>query len=208
MIAATRRKSMFEIEKNIANFWLQSITAINPRKPDKMFSEINKIFRSKKTQNSSELKLEASRESLLVEAGIDVQLLKKDVNDCSIIREDNAKADLLAAYYSLVNNQNKCINNSTFRSMIDNKVNLLLHDIALTHHNAICNFSEINNALKPSQPPSCANYFTSVEKVRAKFKNLNNKKSAGNDQIPKFIPKQLPANIVRAFAILFDNLLN
>ncbi|KAI4490311.1 hypothetical protein M0802_010779 [Mischocyttarus mexicanus] len=150
LIAATRRNLMFESEKSVANFWLLRIMAIESRKPGKMFSEINKIVRSKQEQNFSELKLEASRASLLVEAGIDIQLLEKDVNSCSIIREDRAKADLLAAHYSSVNDQNECINNSTFRSLIDNKVNSLLHEIARTHHNAICNFSEVNNALKPT----------------------------------------------------------
>ncbi|KAI4473877.1 hypothetical protein M0802_015898 [Mischocyttarus mexicanus] len=85
MIAAIRRNLMFKSEKSVANFWVQRITAIDPRKPGKMFSEINKIFRSKQQQNSSKLKFEASRASLLVEAGIDIQLLEKDVNGCSII---------------------------------------------------------------------------------------------------------------------------
>ncbi|KAI4472541.1 hypothetical protein M0802_016721 [Mischocyttarus mexicanus] len=82
-------------------------------------------------------------------AGLDAELLEKDDSGTCIIREDKTKANLLAAHYMSVNNQNEGINNCTFRNLVDSKVNSLLDEIALTHPDTVCTFSENNNTLKP-----------------------------------------------------------
>lgn len=208
MIAAVRRKIKFQIERSVTTYWFNRVAAIDPRKPVKFFSEINKLFRSKNRQNIDILKVGADKDDLLLAAGIDNSSTECDDCGNSIIRDDKAKADLLAAHYTSVNNKNELINNVVFRNLVDGKVSALLEEISLAHPTTVCTFNQENNSLKPEQPLTCAIYFTTQDIVRHKFKSLNNKKSAGNDKIPNFILRKLPNNFIRFYTILFNNLLN
>ena len=69
-------------------------------------------------------------------------------------------------------------------------------------------FTENNIADNPDREIIPKNYFTLYTKFSAIFKTLNNKRSFGIDNIPNVALKQISANMIRYYSILFNDILN
>jgi len=77
----------------------------------------------------------------------------------------------------------------------------------MIEHNTVTQFHDKNTANSPSESIDTS-FFTDTLSLTKKFKKLNNKKSAGHDQIPNIVLKYIPPKICYNLTILFNNMLN
>lgn len=207
-IKAIRKKIHTEVNKRVNSYWLNRIGKISTKQPNKMFNEINKIFRRKETIELPALKVPANKENLIHRANIDLNTLTKVNKNNIIINDKKSKLNFLGIQYASVSEQNTNLNDPKFRKIIDRKYNEIMAKIADNIPSTITTFSRTNTALFPNQIDSYQDYFTNSFAITRKLKSLNNKKSSGNDKIPNFVLKKLPHNIINNLTILFNNLLN
>ncbi|CAK9816290.1 RNA-directed DNA polymerase from mobile element jockey [Anthophora plagiata] len=207
-IKALKNKIRVETQRVVNDYWYKRIKQINPSKPDKIFKEINCMYRKKATLQLPTLKIPENNTKILNDADIDTTTLHKDSTDKFEINNITDKLNILGTQYATVNEANVNLNSPAFNNIIENKYKQITKDIATTLPETICKFSERNNALSPTSPKDLTDYFTDTSQVQRKFKTLNNKKSAGNDKIPNLVLKNIPKNITKLYTILFNNMLN
>lgn len=65
-------------------------------------------------------------------------------------------------------------------------------------------FNETNNAINPSE----ADFFSSPEEIQGIIRNLNNKKSAGPDDIPNRVIRKMPYVFCKLLTVIVNNCLN
>ena len=68
-------------------------------------------------------------------------------------------------------------------------------------------FSDNNSALNPNFDDNL-NFFCCIKKLKFILAKLRNKKSASFDNIPNVVLKKIPEELIGAYTILFNNLLN
>lgn len=207
-IKALRTKIGTETQKVTNEYWGSRIEKISPKQPDKIFREINNIFRKKITTQIPTIKIPEDKSEILHNTGLDISKLNKDEKGSYNINNITDKLNILGTQYATANEANANLNHPAFRNIIERKFSQITTDITTNIPNTVCIFSTTNSALSPIPTESAPDYFTNCEEVKRKFKYLNNKKSAGNDKIPNLVLKKLPVNIIIYFTILFNNLLN
>ncbi|XP_076224455.1 uncharacterized protein LOC143174605 [Nomia melanderi] len=207
-IKALRRKIKMEIDKEVNNYWFNRISKINPKQSHKMFPDINSIFRKKEPLTIPALKISAEDTDLLYGANIDPKTLHIDGNDNFWVKNNIEKLNLLGAYYSKVNDQNTEINNPKFTNIIEREYCKINTELVSKSPATLCTFNHNNSAVIPLPTDEASMHLTNLYKVEKKFKCLNSKKSAGNDNIPNIALKNLPRNTILLYTILFNNMLN
>ena len=95
-------------------------------------------------------------------------------------------------------------------NIINHKIEQILHEIAKDKLNkrSICTFDDTNTADTPNTETTPPNIFTSFNKLKLTFKELNNKRSSSYDNIPNIAFKKLLPLYIYHYTILFNNCLN
>ena len=95
-------------------------------------------------------------------------------------------------------------------NIINHKIKQILHEIAKDKLNnrSICTFDDTNTADNPNTETTPPNIFTSFNKLKLTFKELNNKRSSSYDNIPNIAFKKLLPLYIYHYTILFNNCLN
>lgn len=202
-----------EFRKRISNYWKNEIKQITVREHDKFFNKINRIYRFQIKTGIESLHVGTNQNDILIRADIDPAETVKDNNDLSIISDPVQKTNLMGAYlagvYERADNIIADENEQRLHRLINDKVDNFKREMEFIHVNqsSLVNFSADNPADNP-----CLNeedkYFCSLVGLNDTFYRLNNKKSSSHDKIPNFVLRRLPDNIIRAYAIIFNNILN
>jgi len=203
-----RNLQAIEVQKSVNLYWKNRLKKLNPNNPQRMFPEINKLFKIRKVVgNIPSLEIATSNTVLLNASDVS---LSSNTNDTIKITDPIKKLDILGAHFSLTNNQNQNLGNPIMNNIFNNKYKIIEEEIVSgrINNNTICNFQKNNPAHNPIKISVISHYFTNYNTVFKKFKFLNNKKSSGYDNIPNIALKHIPNNIIFYYTILFNNMLN
>ena len=105
--------------------------------------------------------------------------------------------------------ENRFNDNTAHKAQIDKEINELTHSFQnkTINNESIVTFSDTNPAFNPAQPENTL-LFCNTYSTHLIFKNLPNKTSSGLDSIPPIVLKHLPIQIIKDYAIIFNNCLN
>lgn len=204
-------KSRLKIEfvSSVNKYWEGKIRNIPVNNSASMFPQVNSIFRKKDIAEVAQLKITEQNKQILNKYNVNPKNTLLNENKDIIINNIEDKLNIIGAFFANINNDNKT-SNTRFEEIIERKSREFINatEIKRNNNEVICTFDENNTADNPSSINGPENYFTRVLSLGKKFKHLNNKKSSGIDKIPNIVLKHLPTTIIRAYAILFNNLLN
>jgi len=106
-----------------------------------------------------------------------------------------------------MNDQNNNLGNDRLNAIVIREASIIKNEAYndMMNHKTISHFNDKNTVDSPSEPTDTL-YFTNSLLLAKKFKKLNNKRSAGHDQIPNIVLKHITP-ICYNLTILFNNML-
>lgn len=101
-------------------------------------------------------------------------------------------------------------NNTRIKTIIDQTVNTFIVQYNNERANNVTKtiFSINNRTLSPATEPDRAKHFCTVTELTNITRNLPNKISAGTDEIPTIVLKNLPLKILKDYTTIFNNAIN
>ena len=199
-----------EFEKSLTLYWENKIKNIDHRKSDTFFPSINQLFRAKEPPKIEDLIIPEAKKHLLDRVNCKQESILHINNEFRIL-DSKIKLDVLGAHYETVNSPNNLNEGTRLREIVDIKANDLKNkakqrvELAVS----ITQFDNGNRALNPKEKTvDGVKYFCHWKEILKIFRSLPNKTSTGLDDIPAIILKHLALNIIKAYTILFNNLLN
>lgn len=211
-------KENYKIAINL--YWRNRISNIHINDPNK-FEKINQIFKTSKKQGNSI----GDIENLIIETDIHQTLRDAniprdgvsidDTNGTCLITEKGNITKIIGKHFEktyTVNNFNLQSNHEAAQS--------LNYDLINKHYTTVNNFYNnfINNNSRNSQlinfettsitESNAHDWFADYAEVENYFRTVNSKKSSGYDNIPNFILKHFPQQLIYKFLIIFNNCLN
>lgn len=209
LLKMTRQKIDEKIKKSVNTYWEGQIRGISISKPDKMFPQINRLFRSKGSNAIPTLSIPHEKQKLLADAEIALGSTVKDTNNNTLITYQADKLNVIGAHFAATNTQNANLAKDHLRGIVNNNIQILKTELAVdaSERKTVTTFSESNSALHPSKIETNTCLTTQADLVRI-FRKLNNKKSAGFDGIPNIVLKHLPNKIIGYYCVIFNNALN
>ncbi|XP_046734973.1 uncharacterized protein LOC124404685 [Diprion similis] len=209
LLKKTRNKIKTKLATSVNGYWENKIRNISMDKADKMFPQINRLFRPRGSAPIPILTVPSDKENLLTDARITHDAVARDQSNNFIIAKQDDKLNLIGAHFAATNIQNVNLGKPNLIKIVETKVSELKREMEedKASNRTVVSFSKHNTATCPSRE-EIPNYFTSLSKLLTLFKNLNNKKSAGYDNIPNAVLKHLPRKIISYYCILFNNALN
>lgn len=202
-------KENFKISVN--KYWNNKIKLITTKNKN-MFDNINKIFRNNNINNNkiATIKLKQNQISLINEAQININNTNSDSNNNIILEEDKDKIAVIGTIFE-----------KTFKKNIPDIINRRTQDTEIEVYEKVDKFTDKwENDIQNNRQKLCdftrnqaftSNYkdfFTTFKEVEGIFRNLNNKKSTGNDNIANFILKKIPNILIEQYVTIFNNMLN
>lgn len=135
--------------------------------------------------------------------------MTRDNQNNIIVTNTNDKLEVIGAFLANINNR-EVKGKPIFTDFINRQALSFIEKIEqdMTNNSTLYNFSENNDSINPKHIDYLQNYFIDIESLGRKFRKLNNKKSSGIDGIPNIVLKHIPLKVIRAYTILFNNLLN
>lgn len=187
-----------EYSKSMNRYWENKIRNIPAHNSKALFPQVNRIFRKKNLAQISTVKIPQNNTHLTDEAGIDPTTLPTEGPDKFIISDAKHKLETLGAYFMSINNSNKNLGRPQLNKIIKRDTNSLKEEMLTDsrYNNTVSFFTSSNRAEDPSDIEEDLGYFTNTFAVTKKFKKLNNKKSAGPDEIPNIALKHIPPKIL------------
>ena len=168
-----------------------------------MFPTLNKIFRSKNNLKIQQLKIEVTNRSILEQAGININMLVKE-EDKYILQEEAHIAEILGLTFKSKHNpptnSDETATNLIYREFQEFKEHI--------EDQPLITFTDQIKSDNIQEDQSQGNFFVTQEDLLITFKTLNNKKSAGLDNIPNQIIKNLPDMMIAQYSKVFNNALN
>ena len=113
---------------------------------------------------------------------------------------DARKAQVLAESFESQLNTPPPQSNPAIVSMVETTI----ADFVSRHSNRLVTFSQTNSLVKPTD----SQQFLSLSQLTALTSNLNGKKSAGPDEIPNYVIRQLPRVSIKFLLAVFNNCIN
>ena len=174
-----------------------------------MFLQVNSLFRPKGKISISNLLIDNNRTNLLNQAKIDLNTLQKDNNGSFLISSEKDKLDVIGASFTAVYSQNKDLGEERLNRIIENQFEVIVGEMDTNNraNNSLSQFSDTNIASNPIWDVD-SYYFTNPLETLKLFRKFNNKKSAGIDEIPNIVLKNLPFVTIYDYSIIFNNCLN
>lgn len=199
-------KSRLKIEfaKSVSEYWEKRIRGIPVNDSASMFPQVNQIFRKKGIAEIAALKIPNAKKNVLNDYNIDCTNTTLMDNNDIIANNMEDKLNIIGAFFASINNDVKTDENK-FTEIINKKARVFLD---MSYNDTLCSFNDSNYADDPFLVNDTQNFFVNTAFLEKKFRKLNNKKSSGIDTIPNVVLKHLPVVVIRAYAILFNNLLN
>lgn len=193
LLKMTRQRIDEKVKKSVNSYWEGQIRNITFSKPDKMFPQINRLFRSKGSNAIPTLSIPQEKQNLLTDAEIPLDTAFRDTNNNTLITNQVEKLNVIGAHFAATNTQNTNLGKEQLSRIVNDKVQILKNELASDASDGITvtTFSEFNTALQPIDLEA-ATFLTSQAELVTIFKKLNNKKSAGFDGIPNVALKHLP----------------
>lgn len=208
LLADVRAALKVEYKLSINKYWHNKISKISYKDSATMFPQVNQIFRKKGLADIQSLKIPIESTQMLKDYNISTDSLNLDDKNNYIVSSTDKKLDIIGAFFANVNNTDK-EENPRFSQLINSKVKDILKPGNDEDRPApLVQFSTELKSDTPHGNDQLRAYFTNTLTLEQKFRKLNNKKSAGLDNIPNAVLRKLPLELIRIFAILFNNLLN
>ena len=194
------------IRNEINKYWSKKLKAINTSDRN-MFTKVNAIFRKRGKIEIADLEFEENEHTTLRTAGIETETTEKDINNKFIITNHKQKLNLLGNFFEKSHNIDTIENTDDHDIRVSLKFEEIREEIKLMkeHNIKIITFDEQN---KSNSEHIDLNIFTNKEELGEIFRKLNNKKSAGIDEIPNMILKHIPEKLINAYCILINNMIN
>ena len=145
-----------------------------------------------------------------MDAGVNKDTLISDASNNYLVTDPLEKLNVIGAHFARVYTQNMNLGNESLGRIVSTATNYLKQEInrELANNITLTTFTKNNTANNPDREIIPENYFTSYTKLSAIVKTLNNKRSCGIDNVPNVALKQISANMIRNYSILFNNILN
>ena len=198
-----------EFKSAIDKYWSNVIKNIDFRKSDTFFPKINSIFRPKQQIGIKELQVHRDNGTLLANSNCDLREATSD-GENFIFTTSSDKLNILGAHYEYINSPKHLNTGTRFKELIDNSSVLFKQSFTdfRVNRDSITTFNENNPADSPNIEDILLHPFCSPPSVALILKKLPNKSSSGLDGIPPICLKHLPAKIIIAFTILFNDAIN
>ncbi|XP_046750582.1 uncharacterized protein LOC124413840 [Diprion similis] len=155
-----------------------------------LISQINKLHKQNTRAPIPVLTVPSDKVNLLTDARITHDAVARDQSNNFIIAKQDDKLNLIGAHFAATNIQNVNLGKPNLIKIVETKVSELKREMEedKASNRTVVSFSKHNTATCPSRE-EIPNYFTSLSELLTLFKNLNNKKSAGYDNIPNVVLK-------------------
>ena len=188
------------LKLNLNKYWEQKIKKINPN--SNMFPILNKLFKSRKSLNIKILKIKNDNLELLQKIQININELVLDVNNYYIFDKSEDILHVLGVLFEDKHNKTSNMNNNN-----ENNINKTINNL-MKNKTLITNFTSNLKANELQENQTLDNGLVTISKLNEILKSLNNKTSAGIDNIPNIILKNLPLNIVKHYCTIINNAIN
>ena len=167
-----------------------------------MFPILNKLFKSRKSLNIKILKIKNDNLELLQKIQININELVLDVNNYYIFDKSEDILHVLGVLFEDKHNKTSNMNNNN-----ENNINKTINNL-MKNKTLITNFTSNLKANELQENQTLDNGLVTISKLNEILKSLNNKISAGIDNIPNIILKNLPLNIVKHYCTIINNAIN
>ena len=152
------------------------------------------MFRPKKHIDIPDLLIPASQQHLILSNSIN----SKQINQSLILTHPKEKVDIFGSHFASIYNRDI---KSNIKHSIDEKIKKI--ENKMCEFGTICSFNSKNKSDNPN-----SEYFMKIEETEVLFKELNNKRSSGEDEIPNIILRKLPSIVIQQYNKLLNNMLN
>ena len=202
VIKRTNQLISENVKLQVNKYWQTKIESITPG--SKMFSQIKRMWRSKKENDIEQLEIDESEARNINGISINWNSLPKTANKYSSYNTQQ-NLDIIGHYIE----QQTIPTDATVRTPHEAIVERHIKQLKDKHRSEIENgitktvFNPNNRADEPED-----NYFITVTELQEILACCNTKKSFGVDQIPNVVLKHLPDEIIVDLSTIFNNLLN
>lgn len=174
-----------------------------------MFPNVNQIYRKKGLAEISLLKIQQNELHILDKYHVDYKDMARDNHNNIIATNTNDKLEIIGAFFANINNR-ELVGKPKFTDIINKQAHSFIDKLEqnMANNSILFHFNENNDSVNPKHTDFLQDYFIDIVTLKKKFRKLNNKKSSGIDGIPNIVLKHIPLKLIRAYTILFNNLLN
>ncbi|XP_057318750.1 uncharacterized protein LOC130663506 [Microplitis mediator] len=197
-----------EFKNTVTAYWEAQTKSINYKNPQKFFPKINRMLRPKKDISINTLKIPMDNSTLSNHCSNKFPEL---VNNNEIIATDpDTKLHIIGKYLESINAPRYTNLGTITKLSVDTVATDIkkIKDNMRTTKGSFVDFSTSNPAHYPVTKDNEPKFLFSYIEVLLILQKLKNKTSAGLDNIPTIVLKNLPELVIKHYTIIFNNAIN